>query len=218
MTDDARPGCARPLLPALWSATRLTVALLLLTGVAFPAVLWGLARLAFPWQAEGSLLRDAGGRVVGSALIGQAFAAPRYFHGRPSAVAYAAAASGGSNIGPTNPQLLAGNGGSYAGVAAYAARFRAANGLAASAPLPVDVATASGSGLDPHVSPAAAELQVARVAAARAPALDAAAVRALVRAHTRGRTLGLLGEPRVNVLTLNLALDSASARARGGVR
>jgi K+-transporting ATPase ATPase C chain len=157
----------------------------------------------------------ADGHVVGSALIGQAFTHPEYFHGRPSAVGYDAASSGGSNIGPTNPQLLQGNGSSYAGVIAYAAAYRRENGLRGDAPVPSDAVTASGSGLDPHISPANAELQVARVAAARGPALSQAAVLALVRAHTAGRTIGILGEPRVNLLGLNLALDSASAARRG---
>jgi K+-transporting ATPase ATPase C chain len=153
--------------------------------------------------------------VVGSELIGQTFTRPEYFHSRPSVVAYDAGTSSGSNIGPTNPQLLAGNGTTYGGVASYAAAYRRENGLATDAAVPNDAATASGSGLDPHISPANAELQVARVAAARAPVLSIAAVRALVRANTAGRTAGILGEPRVNVLRLNIALDSASAAARG---
>jgi len=198
----------------VWLATRLTAALLLAAGVAFPALLWAVSRVLFPRQAEGSLVYGADGRLVGSALIGQSFTRPEYFHGRPSVAGYNAAASSGSNLGPTNPGLLAGNGGSYAGVVAYAAAYRRENGLGPTATVPPDAVTASGSGLDPDISPANAELQMARVAAARGPALSEAVIRALIRAHTRGRTLGLLGEPRVNVLGLNLALDSAGAVRR----
>ena len=196
-------------------AARLTVALMFAAGVVYPALLWSVSKAAFPRQAEGSLVYGPGGRVVGSELIGQAFTRPEYFHSRPSVVAYDAATSSGSNIGPTNPQLLAGNGTAYAGVESYAATYRRENGLATDAALPNDAATASGSGLDPNISPANADLQVARVAAARAPALSIGVVRALVRANTADRTASILGEPQVNVLRLNLALDSASAAARG---
>jgi potassium-transporting ATPase KdpC subunit len=170
-----------------------------LTGLAYPLVLTGLAKLVFPRQAEGSLIvRD--GRAVGSRLIGQPFSAPRYFWGRLSATApipYDASASTGSNLGPLNPELLA----------AARARITALRAVdpGVLGPVPVDLVTASGSGLDPHVSPAAAEYQVARVAQARG--LAPGVVRALVRRHTKGRTFGILGEPRVNVLELNLALD-----------
>jgi potassium-transporting ATPase KdpC subunit len=175
----------------------------LLTGVVYPLAVTGIARLVFPRQAEGSLIvRD--GRVVGSRLVGQAFTAPRHFWGRPSAttVPYDAAASSGSNLGPLNPALRA-------AVATRIAALRAAD-PEARGPVPVDLVTASASGLDPHISPAAAEYQVARVARARG--LAPAEVRALVRRHTEGRTFGLLGEPRVNVLELNLALDGGAAR------
>jgi K+-transporting ATPase ATPase C chain len=165
-----------------------------LTGLAYPLALTGVARLVFPRQGGGSLIvRD--GRAVGSRLVGQPFSAPRYFWGRLSATApipYDAAASTGSNLGPLNPALL------------DAARARIA-ALRAADPGAAGPVPASGSGLDPHVSPAAAEYQVARVARARG--LAAAEVRAIVRRHTEGRTFGLLGEPRVNVLELNLALD-----------
>lgn len=211
--DDRRGRPGRGLAAELWVAARLTMVLLLAAGVLYPAALW-LAGRAFPHQAEGSLLRDHAGRVVGSALIAQRFTRPEYFHPRPSAASYDGAASSGSNLGPTNPQLLRGNGSSYAGVIAAAAAYRAENGLRPDEPLPADAVTASGSGLDPDISPANAELQVGRVAAARASQLSTAAVRAIVAAHTSSRTLGMLGEPRVNVLALNLALDSAAAVER----
>jgi potassium-transporting ATPase KdpC subunit len=186
----------------LWPAVSLTGALLLLTGVAYPALLYAVGRITMPWSAGGSLVRDRGGRVIGSALIGQSFASARYFHGRPSAVAYDAAASGASNLGPTNPALAD-------SIARAGERFRAQNGLAPGTPLPSDAVTASGSGLDPDISPDAATLQIARVAAARHT--TPAAIAALVTAQTRQPLLGIVGEPRVNVLLLNLALDSALA-------
>jgi K+-transporting ATPase ATPase C chain len=158
-----------------------------------------IAQTAFPWQANGSLLfRD--GQPVGSALIGQPFDAPEYFWGRLSATTpfpYNAAASSGSNLGPTNPALLQ-------QVQARMAALRQAD-LGNLVPIPVDLVTASGSGLDPHISPAAAEYQVRRVARARG--LDEDVVRRLVAGATDGPTLALFGEPRVNVLELNLALD-----------
>jgi K+-transporting ATPase ATPase C chain len=183
----------------LWPAVSLTGALLLLTGVAYPALLYAVGRITLPWTAGGSLVRDHGGRVVGSALIGQAFVSARYFHGRPSAVAYDAAGSGASNLGPTNPALAD-------SIGQYSVRFRATNGLAASTPLPPDAVTASGSGLDPDISPETAELQIARVAASRR--VTTGAVTALVEAYTTRPVLGIIGEPRINVLRLNLALDS----------
>jgi K+-transporting ATPase ATPase C chain len=172
-----------------------------LTGVLYPLSVTGLAQVIFPTQADGSLITQDG-RVVGSALIGQPFDDPRYFWGRPSATApfpYNAAASSGSNLGPTNPALTA-------GVRARIAVLRAA-APGNLAPVPVDLVTSSGSGLDPHISVAAALYQVPRVARARG--LDAAAVRQLVARYTAGRQFGVLGEPRVNVLQLNLALDQA---------
>lgn len=195
----------------LWRAARLTALLLLLSGVAFPLLLRGVARVAFPSQTSGSLVRDTAGRVVGSSLIGQSFTLPRYFHGRPSAAAYNATASTGSNLGPNNPQLIRGNGGSFAGAESYARAYRAENGLPADAELPVDAVTASGSGLDPHISVRNAELQLERVLSARASMLSRATLTALVRSHTEARTLWVIGEPRINVLLLNLAIDSASA-------
>jgi K+-transporting ATPase ATPase C chain len=185
--------------------THLRPALLLLllftlvTGLLYPLLATGVAQAALPYQANGSLItRD--GQPIGSALIGQPFTDPRYFWGRPSAtgpVPYNAAASGGSNLGPTNSALIE-------AVAARVDALRAAD-PANNAPIPVDLVTASASGLDPHISVAAARYQVNRVAQARG--LPPERVLALVEQHTQGRQLGLLGEPRVNVLTLNLALD-----------
>ena len=170
----------------------------LLTGVAYPVTVTGAALVLFPRQASGSLIRD-GERIRGSTLIGQPFSGSGYFWSRPSATgpAYNAAASSGSNVGPTNPVLAQ-------AVQDRIAALRAAD-PANMAAVPVDLVTASGSGLDPHISPAAAAYQVARVARARG--LQEERVRELVAAHTEGRTFGLLGEPRVNVLELNLALD-----------
>jgi len=171
----------------------------LLVGVVYPLALTGVARIAFPSKSQGSLVRE-GGVVVGSRLIGQAFSGPRYFQPRPSAAGtgYDATASGASNLGPSNPLLLA-------DVRARVAAYRRLNGLAANTPVPVDAVTASASGLDPAISPANARLQAPRVARARG--LSLARVLTLVRANTDGRSLGILGEPGVNVLELNLALD-----------
>jgi K+-transporting ATPase ATPase C chain len=185
-------------------AVVLTLLLCLLTGFVYPGVVTGLAQLWFPWQAHGSLLR-AHGRVVGSALIGQPFTRPEYFHPRPSAAGagYDATASGGTNRGPTDRTLADSLiGGAVARVVAEDGAVRGR--------IPTDMVTASGSGLDPDISPANAALQVARVARARG--LTPAAVQAVVAAQTEGRQFGVLGEPRVNVLRLNLALDSVSER------
>ena len=175
-----------------------------ITGLVYPAVITGIARVMFPSQARGSLMME-NGRVIGSSLIGQPFDDSRYFWGRPSATGgypNNAAASSGSNQGPLNPAL-------HDAVAARVAALRGADpGNTAS--VPVDLVTASGSGLDPHVSPAAAYYQVGRVARERA--LSEARVRAMVDACIEGRTFGLIGEPRVNVLLLNLDLDRGNAR------
>jgi potassium-transporting ATPase KdpC subunit len=176
--------------------------LTLLTGAAFPIALAVLARPLFPQQADGSLVaRD--GVVVGSELIGQNFSGPGYFHPRPSAAGegYDGTASNGSNLGPANAKL-------HDDVRELAAAYRRTNGLPPDAALPIDAVTRSGSGLDPHISTANADLQIARVARERG--LDEEEVRRLVADHTLGRQLGFLGEPRVNVLMLNLALDRAA--------
>jgi K+-transporting ATPase ATPase C chain len=180
------------------------VALTLVTGVVYPLVTTLVGRVAFPSQAEGSII-ERDGQAVGSRLLGQPFASPQYFWSRPSATApmpYNGAVSSGSNQGPLSPVLAE-------AVTARVAALRDAD-PGNSAPVPVDLVTASGSGLDPHISVAAAEYQVARVARARnVPVGDVAA---LVREHTEGRTFGVLGEPRVNVLELNLALDARVTR------
>ncbi|MGZ8382977.1 MAG: potassium-transporting ATPase subunit KdpC [Nitrospira sp.] len=185
----------------LRSALMVFFILTILTGVAYPLAVTGLAQLLFPHQANGSLLYKEG-KPIGSTLIGQPFDDPKYFWGRPSATApfpYNAAASSGSNLGPTNPALTE-------AVKTRVAALRAAD-PGNDTPVPVDLVTASGSGLDPHISPAAAEYQVRRVARARGR--EEAFVRAVVSPHTEGRQLGMLGERRVNVLALNLALDAS---------
>jgi K+-transporting ATPase ATPase C chain len=171
-----------------------------LCGFAYPLAVWGIGQISFRGAAGGSLVRT-GDRVAGAALIGQSFDQPRYFWGRPSAPGYDAMASGASNLGPTSAAL-------DEAVRARLAVLLAAHPGATPADVPGELVTASGSGLDPHISPAGAAFQVERVAAARG--LDPGRVRALVAEHTEGRTLGFLGEPRVNVLELNLGLDTAS--------
>ncbi|MHB1490192.1 potassium-transporting ATPase C chain [mine drainage metagenome] len=194
-----------------WAGLRVLLALTLLLGIGYPLVVTGVGQLVFPWQANGSLLAADGSHVtsaagsahgpaIGSALIGQGFSGPTWFHPRPSAAGagYDTLASGGSNLGPTNPTLLA-------TVQERRATVAAEDGVDPST-VPPDAVTASASGLDPDISPAYAREQVARVAAARG--LPVARVAALVEQHVQGRTLGILGEPRVDVLALNLALTT----------
>jgi len=185
-------------------AISLFVLLSLVTGIIYPLAVTGVAQLLWPAKANGSLIvRD--GAVVGSELVGQAFDDPKYFWGRPSAtspVACNAAASGGSHLGPSTPAR-------GAAVRSRVAALRSAD-PDNTAPIPVDLVTCSASGLDPHISPAAAHYQVGRVARARG--LDEETLRRLIARHTQGRTLGLLGEPRVNVVELNLDLDASHER------
>jgi K+-transporting ATPase ATPase C chain len=187
----------RQLLPAVLAFVVLT----LILGVAYPLAVTGVAQLAFSSKANGSLVKRDGA-VVGSALIGQAFTGPRYFHPRPSAAGdgYDATASGASNLGPSNPVLIE-------DVTARIAAYRRQNGLEPAAHVPVEAVTSSASGLDPDIAPADARIQAARVARARN--LPLPRVLELVDRHTAGRSLGFLGEPGVNVLELNLALDGA---------
>ncbi|MEO8333704.1 MAG: potassium-transporting ATPase subunit KdpC [bacterium] len=182
----------------------MTLLLCAVTGFIYPGVVTGLARTIFPRQAAGSLV-EVNGRVVGSALIGQSFTQPYYFHSRPSAAGagYDATASGGRNKGPTDRKLAD-------TLVAQAVDSAVAQDHAVKGQIPGDMVTASASGLDPHISPANARLQVARVAAQRGTA--ATTVQALVDAHTEGRQFGFFGEPRVNVLLLNIAIDSALPR------
>jgi len=182
------------LLIALWFTLVTTV----MFGVLYPLAITGLAQVFFPYRANGQLI-ERNGKIVGSKIIGQSFTGPGYFHSRPSAAGtgYDATASTGSNLGPTNNTLLD-------RVKADVQKAQAEN---PSAPVPVDLVTASGSGLDPHISPAAAEFQIPRVARERK--ISEAELRALIQKLTEGRQFGIFGEPRVNVLELNLELDSA---------
>jgi K+-transporting ATPase ATPase C chain len=203
--------------PAIMSVLVMTVVF----GLLFPLAITAVAQVAFRHQANGSLI-EQGGKVVGSELIGQNFTAPGYFHPRPSAAGsgYDAANSSGTNLGPTSDKLINGihkklpNGkddpGNYDGIKDLATAYRKENGMPDNAPVPADAVTRSGSGLDPEISPANADLQVGRVAKARGLTEDQ--VRSLVGENTAGRTFGILGEPRVNVLKLNLALDGRISR------
>jgi K+-transporting ATPase ATPase C chain len=179
----------------------MTLVLCVLTGLAYPGVVTGLAQVLFPRQANGSLV-TVNGRVVGSALIGQPFTRPEYFHPRPSAAGsgYDGGASSATNKGPTDAKLAD-------TLIAQAVSDAVTNDGAVKGQIPADMVTASASGLDPHISPGNAQLQVARVARSRG--IDSMRVRALVDARTEGRQFGFFGEPRVNVLLLNIALDSA---------
>ena len=199
--------------PALVSVLAFT----LLFGLIFPALVTAIAQIAMPTQANGSLIQKDG-KTIGSRLIGQNFSAPKYFHPRPSAAGdgYDAASSSGTNLGPTSDKLINGiaddpktkdDDESFDGVKQLAAKYRAENELAATAPVPADAVTRSGSGLDPQISPENAALQAPRVAKARG--LDESRVRELIAANTQGRGVAVLGEAGVNVLELNLALDAA---------
>jgi potassium-transporting ATPase KdpC subunit len=183
----------------LITAVLMTIATTVLLGILYPMLITGLAQLIFPKQANGQLIQRADGAVIGSRLIGQPFSGPGYFYSRPSAAGaagYDASASGGSNLGPTNAQLIARVGGDVA-------KLQAEN---PGAPIPVDLVTTSGSGLDPDITPAAAEFQIRRVALERK--ITEAEVAGLVRENFENRQWGFLGEPRVHVLELNIALDA----------
>jgi K+-transporting ATPase ATPase C chain len=186
------------ILKQTYTAIIITIALTVLLGIVYPLAVTGLSQLIFPDKAQGSLIREDG-RVIGSRLIGQPFSGPGYFHSRPSAAGagYDAAASGGANLGPTSRNLFEEQ------VKERADRLRASN---PEAEIPADLVTSSASGLDPHITPAAARFQLPRVARERG--LSENEVWRLVLEHTEGRQLGFLGEPRVNVLELNLALDA----------
>jgi K+-transporting ATPase ATPase C chain len=184
----------------LYPAVAMTLVLTVLLGIIYPVVVTGLAHVLFKDKAQGSL-NEQDGKIIGSRLIGQPFQGPGYFHSRPSAAGagYDAGASSGTNLGPTSKKLIEEQVG---------ARAKALREINPQAPIPIDLVTASASGLDPHLTPAAAEFQVPRVARERGLSEDD--VRRLVREHTEARQLGLLGEPRVNVLELNLALDKSA--------
>jgi K+-transporting ATPase ATPase C chain len=205
------PGLIAMLIAQVRPACTVLLALALITGMLYPLGMTAVSQVLFPRQAVGSPVRDASGGVRGSALIGQSFTEAQWFHGRPSATGtspYDPTASGGSNLGPTNPALAA------------AVRERATaliqENPAHTGPVPIDLVTASGSGLDPHVSPASALLQVPRVAAARG--LDEEAVRLRVKSHIEPAMFGVFGRPRVNVLKLNLSLESMARAAESPSR
>jgi K+-transporting ATPase ATPase C chain len=189
------------ILKQIYPAFAITVVLTVLLGVIYPLAVTGLAQWIFPRQAGGSLI-EKDGKVIGSSLIGQPFSGPSYFHSRPSAAGsgYDATASAGTNLGPTSQKLMD-------SVKAAAESLREEN---PGSPVPIDMVTASASGLDPHITPAAAEFQVPRIARERRLSEDE--VRRIVREHAEARQFGILGEPRVNVLELNLALDERNHR------
>lgn len=209
--NSAGPDLAAILIAQVRPACTVLVALALITGILYPLGMTAVIQVLFPRQAAGSAVRDASAAVRGSVLIGQSFIGPQWFHGRPSATGtspYDPTASGGSNLGPTNPALAA------------AVRERATaliqENPAHTGPIPIDIVTASGSGLDPHISPASALLQVPRVAAARG--LDEESVRRLVGEHVEPALFGVFGRPRVNVLQLNLSLESMARAAESPSR
>ena len=204
------------MLKTIMQATRATIVIAVLTGIIFPLVVTAVAQVLFPYQANGSLIRNAKGEVVGSALIAQQFTRAEYFHPRPSAAGsgYAGEASAGTNLGPTSAKLFEGTPDdpktpadeSFAGVKQLAQAYRKENGLAETGKVPVDAVTRSASGLDPHISVANARIQAARVAKARNLPFDV--IMSDVEKATEQRQFGFLGEPRVNVLLLNISLDS----------
>lgn len=198
-----------------------TIFFVIFTGLLFPAAIWAIGQAAFPKQANGSLIKNAKGEVIGSELIAQGFAKPEYFHPRASAAGngYDPTSSGGTNLGPTSDKLINGihkklpdgkdDPGNFDGIKDLAAAYRKENDLPDNQPIPADAATRSASGLDPHISPANAYVQAKRVAAARHMTEDQ--VKKLIDDNTEGRFLGLYGEPAVNVLRLNLALDGGKS-------
>lgn len=207
MNTQARIEWKQVIVPSVVSIIFFTI----VTGLLYPGLITGLAQAFFPHQANGSLIKDDNGNVIGSELIGQQFSDPAYFWGRLSAtgpVPYNGAASSGSNYGPLNPALIGPDGIIQSRITALHDAETAA-GVDSTQPIPVDLVTASGSGLDPEISPAAAQYQIPRVAALRG--IDEKTLQTLVEQYTEGRTLGVLGEPRVNVLKLNLALDALKA-------
>jgi len=200
-------------------ALRATVVTLVLTGILYPLAITGGAQLLFPHRANGSLVVDEKGQEVGSELIGQGFADPAYFHSRPSASGYDAANSSGTNLGPTSKKLRDGQPDdpatkdvdeSFVGIKDLVAAYRTENGLAADAEVPADAVTRSASGIDPDISPDNAAIQAARIARARSVTVDR--VNAVLAQYADGRDLGLFGEPHVNVLAANLALDRTFGR------
>lgn len=194
-----------PLFAQLAASIRIVAVMTVALGIAYPLAVTAFAQVAVEHRADGQLI-ELDGEVVGSRLIAQEFTAAEYFHPRPSAAGYVAAASTGSNLGPTNPELLD-------TVSDRVAAYRELNGVPEGVPVPVDAVTSSGSGLDPHISPANAELQAPRVANARG--LDLDLVLELVAEHTDRRPLGILGDDAVNVVALNIALDTALDTAAG---
>jgi K+-transporting ATPase ATPase C chain len=184
----------------LWAAIKIFLVITVLVGIVYPLVVTGIAQVGFKHEADGSLIKR-NGTVIGSSLLGQKFTGNRWFHPRPSAADYDALASGGTNLGPTNPELIK-------TVRQRVAEYRKENGLAANQPVPVDAVTASGSGLDPHISKLNAKYQARRVAEARG--ISKKKLQQLIDANTDDASLGFLGEPGINVLKLNLALQDAA--------
>lgn len=187
----------------LWSIVRLSAVFIVLCGIVYPLASTAIAQALMPSQANGSLLKNSAGKVIGSELIGQNFSNPALFHGRVSSIEYNAGASGSNNYGPSNPDMLQ-------RTSDRVARWKADNPDVPAGKLPVDLITNSGSGLDPHISPAAAQVQIPRIS--RLTGIPAAGLEALVKEHTEGRDLGVFGEERVNVLKLNNALAELSAK------